>query len=236
MKRFSRLFAVLILCGILAACGEKPEPSASVPAQTDVPATSASEASSEVPSGAPSEAPAEPEDLLAWGGKTLSAYGAAWAGQQGFQTVDIKATDEEDADCAACIFSFADSAEKHPGLTAGGSLFLGKDASVLFDIPEEAEIDPLAEGFLAGQVKALLPEAKEETMTVGSTVWNVRTFCQEAQADGHVVYDLIAWNEADGVLAYVNASAVVRGDALGEKDAEAVSALMQDWFSSLEIR
>ena len=116
------------------------------------------------------------------------------------------------------------------------SVYLGKDASVLFDVPEEAELDPLAEGFLAEQVKALLPEAEEETKTAGSTVWNIRSFCQEAQEDGYVVYDLIAWSDADGVLVYVNASAVLRGAALGEKAAETVSGLAQEWFSSLEIR
>lgn len=226
MKRFFRLIAALILCSLLAACGAKPEPSASTPAQTEAPTT----ASTEVPP----EAPAEPEDLLAWGGKILSGCGTKWA-ERYFAAVDAKATDEEDTDCASYSFALADN-EKYPGLTAGGSIYLGRDASVLFDIPEEAELDPLADGFLAEQVKALLPDAKEETLTLGSTVWTVRSFCQEAQADGYVVYDLIAWSEADGVIAYVNASAVLRGTALGGNAAETVTGLLQEWFSSLEIR
>ena len=228
MKRLLCLILLISLAASAAGCGKQPEPSA---ASTSAPATS-TQASAE----APTEAPAEPEDLLTWGGKTLSGYGTKWAEQQGFAAVDVKDTDEEDADCASCSFAFADSAEKYPGLTVNGSIYLGKDASVLFDIPEEEEIDPLAHGFLAEQVKALLPEAKEETKTLGSTVWNVRSFCQEAQTDGYLVYDLIAWSEADGALAYVNASAVLRGAALGDKAAETVSALMQEWFSSLEIR
>ena len=107
---------------------------------------------------------------------------------------------------------------------------------MLFDIPEEAELDPLAEGFLAGQVKALLPEAKEETLTLGKTVWNVRTVCQNEAEDGFVVYDLIAWNEEGGVLAYVNAAAVLRGAGIGDGAEQTLTDLMQEWFSSLEIR
>ena len=224
------------MCSFLAACGAKPEPSASTPAQTEAPTTASTQAPTGASTAAPTEAPAEPEDLLAWGGKTLSGYGKVWAEQQGFKTVDAAAADEEDADCASYSFAFAGSSEKYPGMTVNGSIYLGKDASVLFDIPEEAELDPLAEGFLAEQIKALLPEAKEETKTIGKTAWNVRTFCHEAQADGYIVYDLIAWTGADGVLAYVNASAVLRGTSLAEKDAETVTALLQEWFSSLEIR
>ena len=235
MKRFFRLIAALILCSLLAACGGKPEPSASTPAQTEAPTTAPTQAPTQAPTAAPTEAPAEPEDLLAWGGKTLSGYGAKWAEQKGFAAADAAATDEEDADCASYSFAMANS-EKYPGMTVNGSIYLGKDASVLFDIPEEEELDPLAEGFLAEQIKALLPEAKEETQTLGKTAWNVRSFCQEAQADGYIVYDLIAWSEADGALAYVNASAVLRGTGLSEKDAETVTGLLQEWFSSLEIR
>ena len=226
MKRLLCLILLISLAASAAGCGKQPEPSA---ASTTAPATS-TQASAE----APTEAPAESEDLLAWGGKTLSGYGAKWAERE-FADISLNTVDEEDADCASCSFAFSDS-EKYPGMTVNGSLYLGKDVSVLFDIPEEAELDPLADGFLAEQVRALLPEAKEETRTSGSTVWNVHSFCQEAQTDGYLVYDLIAWSEADGDLAYVNASAVLRGAALGDKAAETVSALMQEWFSSLEIR
>ena len=135
----------------------------------------------------------------------------------------------------ACSFAFSDS-EKYPGMTVNGSIYLGKDASVLFDVPEEAELDPLAEGFLAEQVKLLLPEAKEETETLGSTVWNVRSFCQEAFWEGYLVYDVIAWSETDGTLAYVNASAVLRSTGFGDKATDVVTGLLQEWFSSLEIR
>ena len=232
MKRLLCLLLLLSLAVWAAGCGKQPEP---------VAPSSENAASGEVPaaasSTAPTEtqiAPAQPEDLLAWGGKTLSGYGAKWAERE-FADISLNTVDEEDADCASCSFAFSDS-EKNPGMTVNGSLYLGKDASVLFDIPEEAELDPLTDGFLAEQVKALLPEAKEEPRTSGSTVWNVRSFCQEAQTDGYLVYDLIAWSEADGALAYVNASAVLRGAALGDKAAETVSALMQEWFSSLEIR
>lgn len=231
MKRLLCLIFLLAFAAALAGCGKQEESSAQ-------PGSSAqtTEPSAVTTSENPTETPAKPEDLLAWGGKTLSGYGADWAALQGFKTADVKTTDEEDADCASCSFAFSDSAEKYPGMTVNGSIYLGKDASVLFDVPEEAELDPLAEGFLAEQVKLLLPEAKEETETLGSTVWNVRSFCQEAFWEGYLVYDVIAWSETDGTLAYVNASAVLRSTGFGDKATDVVTGLLQEWFSSLEIR
>ena len=232
MKRSLCLLLLLCLTVWAVGCGKQPESSAQ-PSENATPAETSAMASTTAPTEAP--AGAGTEDLLAWGGKTLSGYGGNWAEKQGFANAGVKTTDEEDADCASLGFQFS-GGEADPGLSLGGSIYLGKDASVLFDIPEEEGLDPLTEDFLAKQVKALIPEAKEETRTLGKAVWNVRSFCQEAQADGCVVYDLIAWTGADGVLVYVNASAVLRGAALGDKAAETVSALMQEWFSSLEIR
>ena len=239
MKRLLCLLLLLSLAVWSAGCGKQTESTAQPTestATTVAPTTAPVNTSAEASTEAPTEAPAEPETLLSWGGKTLSGYGAKWAGQQDFMTLDVKAADEEDADCASYSFSFPDSAEKHPGRTLSGSLVLGKDASVLFDIPEEAEFNPLAEGFLAEQVKALLPEAKEEMLTVGKTVWTVRTFCQNEAADGFVVYDLIAWSEEGGVLVYVNAAAVLRGAGIGDDAEPTLTDLMKAWFSSLEIR
>ena len=73
-------------------------------------------------------------------------------------------------------------------------------------------------------------------LTVGKTVWTVRTFCQNEAADGFVVYDLIAWSEEGGVLAYVNAAAVLNGSDIGEDAAGTLRDLAGEWFSSLEIR
>ena len=233
MKRLLCLLLLLSLAVWGAGCGKQAEssvqPSESAPSTETPPA--APTAASTV---APTEAPAEAEDLLAWGGKTLSGFGRNWA-KRIFSSVEAEGADEEDADCASFVFDFAEMKDQ-PGLSLEGSLYLGKDASVLFDIPEEAEMDPLAEGFLAEQVRSLLPEAKEETLTVGKTVWNVRTFCQNKAEDGFVVYDLIAWSEEGGVLVCVNAAAVLRGAGIGDDAEPTLTDLMKAWFSSLEIR
>ena len=233
MKRLLCPLLLLSLAVWGAGCGKQAEssvqPSESAPS-TETPPAAPTAAST----AAPTEAPAEAEDLLAWGGKTISGFGRNWA-ERIFSSVEAAGTDEEDADCASFAFDFAEMKDR-PGLSLNGSIYLGKDASVLFDIPEEAELDPLAEGFLAEQVKALLPEAKEETLTLGKTVWNVRTVCQNEAEKGFVVYDLIAWSEEGGVLAYVNAAAVLNGSDIGEDAAGTLRDLAGEWFSSLEIR
>ena len=259
MKRWLCLILCFTLAAALAGCGEKPQESTAgstpaAPASQPVQSTAAPETQPVTqpdtqpgtePASQPStepETPPEPEILLTWGEKTLSGFGEDWA-KRHFTAVELSATEEEDADCASLRFAFANGKEI-PALTFSGSVFLGKDASILFDIPveeylEEGETQEAVDfsALMKEAVLQLLGEAgevTEKTAEIGGKTWETRSVWQKEE--GLAVYDLIAWTEAEGELVYVNVSAVLRGSFDAEKDTAKAESLVEEWFSSLSVQ
>ena len=264
MKRWLCLILCFTLAASLAGCGEKPQESTAgstqgAPVTQPAPSTAAPETqpatqptpSTAAPETAPATEPAtepetlpppEPEALLTWGEKTLSGFGEDWA-KRYFTATELGATEEEDADCASLRFAFAEGKEI-PALAFSGSVFLGKDASILFDIPvdedpEEGETQEAVDfhALMKESALQLLKEAgevKEETAESGGKTWEVRSVWQKEE--GLAVYDLIAWSEAEDQLVYVNVSAVLRGSFDAEKDTAKAEGLVEEWFSSLSVQ
>ena len=256
MKRWLCLILCFTLAALLAGCGEKPQESTAgstegAPLTQPAPSTAAPETQPATQPGTePVTQPTEPETLpqpeaetlLIWGEKTLSGFGEDWA-KRIFTATELGATEEEDADCASLRFAFAEGKEI-PALAFSGSVFLGKDASILFDIPvdedpEEGETQEAVDfhALMKESALQLLKEAgevKEETAEIGGKTWEVRSIWQKEE--GLAVYDLIAWSEAEDQLVYVNVSAVLRGSFDAEKDTAKAEGLVEEWFSSLSVQ
>ncbi len=236
MKRILFLIAALALCVQMTACGGKPGQSTDTAPSSAAPASTA--APTEVSTEEPTKAPGSPVDLLVWNSRTLSAFGRSWADGL-YDTAEAEATTEEDADSASLHFRLARPSGKGE-LTLEGTLVLGKDASVLFDLPEE-ETAELSAAFLEESVLALLkeadPTAAVSTKTINGAEWKI-VFTQQNEEGGLAVLNVCAWSEAGGCLAYLNASALLSGADEADKAPalEAARHEIEAWLASVSVR
>ena len=241
MKKWLCLILLLSLTASLCACGKPQESSAALPPESSSESPATQPAATENPTEAPmTEAPTlppEPEALLSREGKTLYAYGQKWA-EARFDTVEFGLTGEEDLGSVSLRLELERISESNR-LTLSGSVVMGTGAAALFDLPEEAEEDPSAEGFLKELILQSLQQAEPgaalSEQTIGGRIWNVG-FARQQDSEGLNVLTLYAWNEAEEGICFVNLSAVLWGPQETDREMQTVRTQMEEWLSSLEIR
>lgn len=272
-QKLALLLAALLLAAFMAGCVSPAETTAPTdPGQTTLDAGGSSESTTPADTSAPGEtsAPAETtvppessteeylpekEELLSWGGKTLYGYGQGW-GQYHYGSADFERGQEEEVVEAAYLgLVFGDEFRLDRLL---GSIVIGKDATVLFDIPQEEIEDESGEDgeegsetaepaedpaeymkLLEESVLLMMQEAQEdaalETHSIGGLSWQIGMAKQSA-FEGTAVLNVYAWTQDSDYLVYINVSVVLRGDVASEEALEEARTLMEEWLGALEIQ
>ena len=218
MKRFLAVgMALLLVSALFSACKREENP-------TSEPGTEESvTASSETPDAAENGAPAKEaplRTLLTWNGIQLSGP-TVQALSGGFEYLTISGA-KADSDSSAASLSF--SLEKAEGaLKLSGAVYLGKDASGLFDTDADEETDESADPntLLFRMAEERITEGGGEVQKAesGGISWNYGF--SEGDVNGASGLRLLAWSSLEGGILYVDLTASdLSGKELEEEKAE----------------
>ena len=251
--------ALMLLAALcLAGCGAPAETSTDTaqPSSNSGGSTEASETPVPTETAKPV---ADKEDLLSWGGKTLHGYGKGW-GEHYYGSVNWESSqEEEEAEGAFLSITFGDDTREQRLL---GNIVMGKDASLLFDIPAEDESEPedesgqedesespetaeapadpsvslqLLEESVLDLMKTAQEDAALETRTINGTEWRVG-LAKQSEFEGTAVLNVYAWTQGSDYLVNVNLSVVLRGGSASEDALNKAQALAEEWLAALEIK
>lgn len=256
-QKLALLLAALLLASLMAGCGSPAETTApTTPGQTTS-ETGSSESTTPADTSAPPESSTEEylpekEELLSWGGKTLYGYGQGW-GRYHYGSADFESgQEEEEAEAAYLGLVFGDEFRMDRLL---GSIVIGKDATVLFDIPQEEIEDESGEEstetaepaedpaeymkLLEESVLFMMQEAQEdaalETRSIAGREWQIG-LARQSEFEGTAVLNVYAWTQDSDSLIYINVSIVLRGDAASEEGLDRAQTLAEEWLGALEIQ
>ena len=229
MKRFLAVgMALLLVSALFSACKREENPTSEPGTEESV--TASSETQDAAENGAPAkEAPLR--TLLTWNGIQLSGP-TVQALSGGFEYLTISGA-KADSDSSAASLSF--SLEKAEGaLKLSGAVYLGKDASGLFDTDADEETDESADPntLLFRMAEERITEGGGEVQKAesGGISWNYGF--SEGDVNGASVLRLLAWSSLEGGILYVDLTA----SDLSGKELEEEKAALGEWLLKLTVK
>ncbi len=222
--------ALLIIFSLFSAC--KREENQTSEAESEAPVSTSKEETDAAGTEDRTEEAAI-RTLLAWNNIRLSgSMDQALAG--GFQFLTISGG-KKDEDASAASISFSLGKDQEEGwLKLTGSVYLGKDASGLFDTDADEETDESADP------DTLLFRMAEESITAGGgeiqkaesggISWNYGF--SENDVNGASVLRLLAWSSFEGGILYIDVTA----SDLSGKGLEEEKAAVGEWLLNLTVK